>query len=60
MADDLLTVEGFDLEKVVALIQTTDMPESEKDTLSNAVVVAKDDPVVLRHVLDHVSNRLDL
>ncbi len=60
MADDLLTVDGFDAEKVVALIQTADLPESEKITLSDAVVVAKDDPVVLRHVLDHLSNRLGL
>ncbi len=59
-ADNLLTLEGFDAEKVVALLQTADIPQSEKATLSDAVIVAKDDPVVLRHVLDHISNRLGL
>ncbi len=59
-AENLLTVDGFDLEKVATLLETADLPDSEKTTLRNAVVVAKDDPAVLRHVLAHISGQLGL
>ncbi|MFT7107371.1 MAG: hypothetical protein ACJAVT_001894 [Yoonia sp.] len=56
MAGDLLTVDGFDEEKVTALLDTIDIPESEKNTLTTALGFAKDDPALLQPVLDDIKN----
>lgn len=60
MSGELLTVEGFDAEKVVALIDTLDIPADVKTTLSNAVVAAQDNPVWLRGILTNISNHMGL
>jgi colicin import membrane protein len=60
MAGDLLTVDGFDEEKVTALLDTIDIPESEKNTLTTALGFAKDDPALLQPVLDDIKNLLGM
>ncbi len=58
MSEELLTIEGFDAEKVVALIDTLDLPDSEKTTLSNAVIAAEGNPAWLRAMLTIISDEI--
>ena len=60
MAGDLLTVDGFDADKVVALLDTIDIPEGEKTTLTTALGFAKDNPALLQPVLDNIKNLLGM
>ncbi|MCK0095209.1 LysM peptidoglycan-binding domain-containing protein [Yoonia sp. F2084L] len=58
MSEELLTIEGFDADKVVALIDTLDLPDSEKTTLSNAVIAAEGNPAWLRAMLTIISDEI--
>lgn len=58
MSEELLTIEGFDADKVIALIETLDIPDSEKTTLSNAVIAAEDNPAWLSAMLGIISNKI--
>lgn len=59
MSGELLTIEGFDAGKVIALIDTLDLADGEKTTLRNAVVAAEGKPILLRAVLTNISNQID-
>lgn len=58
MSEELLTIEGFDADKVIALIDTLDLPDSEKTKLSNAVIAAEDNPEWLRGMLTVISSHI--
>lgn len=60
MAGDLLTVDGFDAEKVMALLDTSDIPDGEKTTLTTALNFAKDNPALLQPILDNIKNLLGM
>ena len=60
MSGDLLTVDGFDADKVVALLDTIDIPEGEKTTLTTALGFAKNNPALLQPVLDNIKNLLGM
>ncbi|MDP5085324.1 MAG: hypothetical protein NWQ23_07880 [Yoonia sp.] len=60
MADDLLTIEGFDAERVTALLDTLDIDQSQKDTLTNALSFASNNPALLQPVLDNIRNLLGM
>ncbi|WP_439155578.1 hypothetical protein [Yoonia sp.] len=53
-SDELLTVEGFNADRVLILIENADIPEEQKATLTNAVNTAKENPVLLQPVLDQI------
>lgn len=60
MADDLLTLDGFDAEKVTQLLAGSDIPDDQKTTLTSALDFAKDNPALLQPVLDNIRNLLGL
>ncbi|MFT7145929.1 MAG: hypothetical protein ACJASZ_000802, partial [Yoonia sp.] len=60
IAGDLLTVDGFDADKVAALLEGSDIPEGEKTTLATALGFAKDNPALLQPVLDNIKNLLGM
>ena len=60
MAGELLTVDGFDAEKVVQLLDTADLSALEKTTLGNALNAAKDNPTLLQPVLDQIKSVLGM
>jgi hypothetical protein len=60
MAGELLTVDGFDAEKVTALLDTTDIGAGEKSMLTTALNAAKDNPALLQPVLDNIKALLGM
>ena len=52
--DELLTVENFDLEKVQAMVDGTNLSDDEKTTIKTALERAKDSPELLSAILDRV------
>ncbi len=50
----LLTVDGFDVDKVMEMIQNADISMLEKTTLGSAVTAAKDNPELLAPVLEQL------
>jgi F0F1-type ATP synthase membrane subunit b/b' len=60
LASELLTVDGFDANKVMELLDGADISALEKATLSNALNAAKDNPALLQPVLDQLSSVLGL
>lgn len=60
MADELLTVDGFDPDKVAALLEGSDISEGEKTTLATALGFAKDKPTLLEPVLENIRNLLGM
>jgi colicin import membrane protein len=57
-ADALLTVDGFDVDQVIALIQGSNLPEQEKTTLISAVTAAQNSPTLLQPVLERARQLL--
>ncbi|WP_322893522.1 MULTISPECIES: hypothetical protein [unclassified Yoonia] len=57
-ADELLTVDGFDANQVIALIQGSNLGEQEKTTLISAVTAAQNSPTLLQPVLERISQVL--
>lgn len=53
-ADTLLTQEGFDAPQVMALIENSDLTETEKAELQTAVTAVQDNPAMLDAVLDRL------
>ena len=59
-AEELLKPENFNLEKVSALIDGTDLSDQEKTTIKTALDQAKNSPELLSAVLDRVKAVLGL
>ena len=66
MADDeggmaaLLTADGFDAEKVVGMIEGSDLSAVQKTALSAAVNAAKDNPALLEATLTRLKEALGM
>lgn len=60
MAGELLTVEGFDIDKVMTLLDGADISALEKTTLGNALNAAQDNPALLEPVLQNIQAVLGL
>lgn len=58
-AEEMLTLEGFDYETVLNVIERSDLGTVEKTTLSAALNNARDDPQLLGEVLSQVRTALD-
>lgn len=56
----LLTVEGFDVEQVAALLDDSALSVDFKRSLTNAVYTSKDSPELLEPVLDNIKVQLGL
>ena len=56
----LLTVEGFDLDKVVGALDASDLGEAQKTALKAGLEQARDNPAMLRGMLDQVRAALGL
>ena len=54
MAGELLTVDGFDADRVIELVEGADIPDLQKTTLTTAINSARDNPELLQPVLDRV------
>ena len=57
---ELLTVDGFDLEKVTAMIDGSELGGVQKSLLSTALDKAKDNPELLSGVLDQIKAAMGL
>ena len=57
---ELLTVDGFDLEKVTAMIDGSDLGGVQKTLLGTALEKAKDNPELLGGVLDQIKAAMGL
>ena len=55
---NLLTLGGFDAEKVLEMISTFDLSDEQKTVLSNSVDAVKDDPSQLEATLDRLKDVL--
>ena len=62
MADlgDLLTVDKFDFDRVIAAIETSDIGDDQKATLTSALDLVRDSPEQLEGVLQQVRDALNL
>ena len=56
MSGELLSLEGFDADKVTQLIEGSGMSDAQKATLTRAVDVAKDNPALLQPVLERIQS----
>jgi len=56
----LLTLDGFDMDKVVEAIDASDLSAVQKTTLTTGLQQAKDNPELLKGVLDQVKSALGL
>ncbi|MDO5705210.1 MAG: hypothetical protein Q4G49_09100, partial [Paracoccus sp. (in: a-proteobacteria)] len=52
--ESVLTPEGFDLEQVTAIIDASDIPPAQKETLKRLVTSAQSNPALLRSALEQV------
>lgn len=59
-ASELLTVEGFDADRVIELVEGADIPDLQKTTLTTAINSARDNPELLQPVLDRVKQVMGL
>ena len=57
---DLLTVDGFDADQVMELLDDSDVSTLEKTTLGAALDAAKDNPELLATVLEQLKAALGL
>jgi hypothetical protein len=58
--EQLTTVDGFDLEKVQTLIDTSDLPATQKTLLKNGLATAAENPDTLRVILAQIREALAL
>jgi hypothetical protein len=56
----LTTVDGFDLEKVQTMIDTSDLPATQKALLKQGLVTAGENPDALRAILARIREALAL
>lgn len=59
-AEDLFTVEGFDMDEIGALIDGSELGALQKTTLKAALEQAKANPDLLKGVLDQVKTALNM
>ena len=57
---DLLTVDGFDLDKVNDMIDGSDLGTVQKRLLTTALDKAKDNPELLEQALEQIKKALGL
>lgn len=57
---DWLTVEGFDYEKVVEMIDTSEMAETVKSAFKEGLDKARNSPEMLQNVLDQIKSALNV
>jgi len=57
---NLLTLDGFDMDKVVEAIDASDLSAAQKTTLTTGLQQAKDNPELLKGMLDQVKTALGL
>ncbi|ARU00490.1 hypothetical protein [Yoonia vestfoldensis] len=55
---DLLTIDGFNADQVIALIAGSDLAEAEKTTLISAVTAAQNSPALLQPMLERLQQAL--
>ena len=55
---DLLTIDGFNADQVIALIAGSDLVEAEKTTLISAVTAAQNSPALLQPMLERLQQAL--
>ena len=60
MADELLTVDGFDLDKVTEMVENSDLGALQKVTLTKGLEAAKDNPEVLKTLLEKIREAMNL
>ena len=58
--EQLTTVDGFDLEKVQTMIDTSDLPATQKALLKQGLVTAGENPDALRAILARIREALAL
>ena len=58
--EQLTTVDGFDLEKVQTMIDTSDLPATQKTLLKQGLVTAGENPDALRAILARIREALAL
>ncbi len=49
-----LTVEGFDADRVMDIVDTSELPEATKEQLRTAVQSARDNPQLVEGVVDQI------
>lgn len=59
VAEEVLTVEGFDYESVVQIIEVSEIPAEQQETLTSDLEAAQDDPEELGNVLERVRTALE-
>lgn len=57
---ELLTVDGFDYDKVIEAIDGSDLGAVQKTTLKTGLGQARDNPDMLKGILDQVRSALNL
>ena len=60
MVDQLLTVDGFDLDKVSEMIDGSDLGVLQKTTLTTGLKAAQDNPELLKVALEKIRQALKL
>ena len=58
--EQLTTVDGFDLEEVQTMIETSDLPATQKTLLKNGLATAAENPDTLRVMLAQIREALAL
>lgn len=58
--EELLTVDGFNLDKVTAMIEESDLGALQKATLTKGLDAAKDNPEVLKTLLEKIRAAMNL
>ena len=57
---DLLTVDGFDYDKVVEMVENSELGTLQKTTLKAGLEQARDNPELLQGLLDRVKEAMGL
>lgn len=60
MMQELLSVEGFDLEKVTEMVDGSDLGTLQKTVLMEGLKAAQDSPELLGEILEKVRDALNL
>ena len=60
MVEELLTVDGFDLDKVSEMIDGSDLGAFQKTALTSGLKAAQDNPDLLKTTLEKIREALGL
>lgn len=58
--EELLTVDGFNLEKVTEMVENSDLGTLQKTMLNKGLKAAQDNPELLKTALDSVREALGM